>query len=367
MTLETNITLQPYFFREAEKTLAEFAGLTASTFLYDSGVCALRLVNQEGQLILLPFQGQQIWHAEFYGRPLTMKSMFNQPYPTNIYLNTYGGFLIHCGVTAMGVPTDKDTHPLHGELPNAVYQTAQLIVGQDERGPYMGLTGTFQYTVAFSHNYEAVPLVKFYADSSKISASMTVKNLKRSPMELMYLAHANFRPVDNGRLVYSAPGDTDHVRVRSSIPSHIRPPAGYQEFLRELEAQPEKHHVLSPGLAFDPEVVFFIDYLTDEAGWAHSLQIHPDGSADFISHRPDELDHGVRWISRTADQDCLGIILPATAEPEGYSAEKAKGNIKTLPPGGVFHFDLELGALTPDEARQMEGKINQIITVRSLK
>jgi hypothetical protein len=361
MSWQTTVNLHPSFFTEAEKTLTKHDGLTAFTFLYSTGVHGLRLVNKVGQIIVLPFQGQQIWDVEFYGRTLTMKSMFNGPNPTTEYLHTYGGFLLHCGVTAMGVPTAEDSHPLHGELPNAPYQTAQLLIGQDERGAYLGVTGSYQYTVAFSHNYVARPVVKLYADSSRIHISMTVKNLKYSEMELMYLAHVNFRPVDNGKLVYSAPCDPDHVRVRSSIPSHIRPPEGYREFLTKLEMQPEKHNLLAPDLAFDPEVVFFIDYLADEAGWAHSMQVHPDGSADFISHRPAELDHGVRWISRTADQDALGIILPATAEPEGYTAEKAKGNIKVLPPGGEFHFDLAVGALNPAETKEMETKISQIL------
>jgi hypothetical protein len=74
------------------------------------------------------------------------------------------------------------------------------------------------------------------------------------------------------------------------------------------------------------------------------------------------LDKGVRWISRTGDQDALGLILPATAEPEGYLAEKAKGNIKVLPPQGQFHFELEMGMLTPAEAQHMEEKITQIVT-----
>ena len=361
MLNETIINLQPNFFSEAEKTLAEYEGLVASTFLYSSGTAALRVANELGQIVVLPFQGQQIWDAQFNGRTLTMKSMFEQPYPTTDYLNTYGGFVIHCGATAMGVPTAEDSHPLHGELPNAPYQSARLLIGRDERGAYMGVTGTYQYTVAFNHNCIAQPLVKLYANSSRMSVSMTVKNLKRSDMELMYLAHVNFRPVDNGKLVYSAPCTPEHVRVRSSIPSHIHPPAGYREFLAELEANPDKHNLLKSGMAFDPEVVFFIDYRTDEAGWAHSMQLHPDGSADFISHQPAELDHGVRWISRTADQDCLGIILPATAEPEGYTAEKAKGNVKVLPPGGEFHCQMEVGALTPAEATQLEEKINQIL------
>ncbi len=361
MSWETTIHLQPTFFSETEKILLDYEKLTASLFLYNSGVHALRLKNGQGQIIMLPFQGQQIWHAEFFDRPLTMKSMFTQPNPTTDYLNTYGAFLLHCGATAMGVPSNEDSHPLHGELPNAPYQTAQLLIGQDERGHYLGLTGNYQYTVAFNHNYIATPLVKLYADSTLMPISMTVKNLKQSEMELMYLAHVNFRPVDNGQLIYSAPSTPDHVRIRSSIPSHINPPAGYREFLAELEASPEKHNILKPDLAFDPEVVFFIDYLTDEAGYAHTMQRHPNGSADVISHRPAELNHGLRWISRTADQDCLGLLLPATAEPEGYMAEKAKGNLKIIPPGGQFSCHLEVGVLSPGKAQEMSLKIERIL------
>jgi hypothetical protein len=363
MSWETTIHLQSQFFGEAEELLAEHEGLRAHTFRYRSGVCGLRLTNQVGEVIMLPFQGQQIWRAAFNGRALTMKSMFDEPRSTTEYLHTYGAFLVHCGATAMGVPGPDDTHPLHGELPNAPYQTAMLTVGQDDKGPYMGVAGTYQHTVAFNHNYLAQPAVKLYAESTRLSISMSIRNLKHSEMELMYLAHVNFRPVDNGRLVYSAPCTPEHVRVRTSIPSHVRPPAGYVEFIETLKEHPEEHNVLKPGLAFDPEVVFFIDYLADEAGWAHSMQVHPDGSADFISHRPAELDHGIRWICRTADQDALGIALPATAEPEGYLAEKAKGNIKVIPAQGEFRCDLEAGVLSSDEARQLEEKINQIVEI----
>lgn len=358
---ETSIHLHPAFFGEAEKPLVESGELHATVFLYPSGVQALRLSNSLGSIVVLPFQGQQIWDAQFFGRTLTMRSMFDQPYPTAEYLRTYGGFLVHCGVTAMGVPAAGDTHPLHGELPNARYQSAQLVLGKDELGVYLAVTGEYRHTVAFATNYLARPLVKLYAGSSRLAVSLTVQNLKQTPMELMYLAHANFRPVDHGRLVYSAPCTPQHVRVRSSIPSHVRPAPGYREFLAELAAHPEKHNVLAPGLAFDPEVVFFLDYLADGAGWAHSMQIHPDGAADFISHRPGQLDHGVRWISRTPDQDALGIILPATAEPEGYSAEKAKGNVKALPGGAEWRCDMQMGALAPAEARAMATAITQLV------
>ena len=273
---------------------------------------------------MLPFQGQQIWSAEMGRRNLTMKSMFTEPRPTQEYLATYGGFFVHCGATAMGVPSKEDTHPLHGELPNAPYQKAYLIVGQDEEGSFIGLGGQYQHTIAFNHNYAAEPQVRLYAGSTLFWLMLTINNLKNSEMELMYLAHINFRPVDHGRLVYSTPGTPQYVRVRTSIPSHIRPLPGYVEFIKELKGHPEKHHVLAPGLMFDPEVVFFIDYLPDQDGWAHSMQVHPDGNADYVRHRPAQLDKGIRWICRTVDQDALGLVLPATAEPEGYLAEKAK-------------------------------------------
>lgn len=360
MKNEMEVTLQPYFFQEKEKQLASFGGLTARTFLYENGVAGLRLQNEVGELVMLPYQGQQIWDARFFGRLLTMKSMFEQPNPTTDYLRTYGGFLIHCGALRMGVPGEKDNHPLHGELPNARYQTAQLIMGSDGGRDYIGLTGTYQYTVAFADNYIARPVVRLYAQSSRVSVSLTVKNLKNTPMDLMYLAHVNFKPVDNGILVYSAPCTPQRVRVRSSIPSHIRPPDGYRDFLKHLEEHPEKHHLLAPGLSFDPEVVFFIDYNTDDEGWAYTMQVHPNGAGDFIRHRKAQLDHGVRWISRTADQDALGMCLPATAEPEGYTAEISKGNLKTIPAQGEYTCEFEFGALEPGEVKAMQTMIERL-------
>jgi hypothetical protein len=357
----TTLYLQPEVFGEREQLLVRHAKLLATAFRYPSGVCALRLENEAGQLIALPFQGQQIWSAEFGGRNLTMKSMFDAPNATRVYLENYGGFLLHCGATAMGVPTAEDSHPLHGELPNAPYQRAFVVVGHTDDGPYIGLGGHYQHTVAFSYNYVARPLIRLFSGASTVKVSMTLTNLKQTPMELMYLAHVNFRPVDHGRLVYSAPCTPESVRVRTSIPSHVRPGPGYVEFIEELGAHPEKHHVLAPELVFDPELVFTIDYLADEEGWAHSLQVHPDGGADYVRHRPSQLDKGVRWICRTPDQDALGLCLPATAEPEGYAAEKAKGNLVIVPGQANWHFDLEVGALDAEQAAQVEGQIEQIL------
>jgi hypothetical protein len=288
-----------------------------------------------------------------------MHSMFDQPYPTRDFLRTFGGFLQHCGITGVGGPGPEDDHPLHGELPNAPYEDAYVVVGEDDGGPYIGLGGRYRYTVAFGHHYAATPRVTLHAGSTLFDVAMTITNLKRATQEMLYLAHVNFRPIDHARLVYSAPAE--NVRVRASIPDHIKPGPGYAEFLQALSKDPAKHHVLEPGMAYDPEGVFFIDYLADGEGWAHSMQVHPDGTADYLAHHTDPLNHATRWISRTPDQDAIALVEAGTAEPEGYHAEKAKGNVTELAPGESVTMRLRIGSLAPDEAEAMQAHIQDIV------
>ena len=358
---ETIVHLRRAFFASGESKLIEVGALSVWAFLFDSGVCGLRLCSDVGELVLLPFQGQQVWSAMFNGRNITMKSMCDMPVADVPFLETFGGFVQHCGAMAVGGPAPEDTHPLHGELPNAPYQRAWLVAGEDAQGTYIGLGGQYRHTVAFGVDYVAEPLLKLHTGSTLFNLAMTIRNLKNSPMELLYLTHVNFMPVDGGRLVYSAQPTPAHVRVRASIPAHIQPRPGYAEFLAGLREHPERHHCLSSELMADPEVVLFIDYLAGGDGWAHSMQVHPAGYADYIAHRPEQLPKGTRWISRTPDQQAIALVEPGTAEPEGYSAEKAKGNVRVLPPQGTFHSDLIIGALDADKAALIEAKVLEIV------
>ena len=285
--------------------------------------------------------------ACFDGRELTMRSMFDEPVDTQVYLETYGAFMIHCGITGLGAPGPDDAHPLHGELPNAPFQHAWLEI--DEQAESVTVAGSYQYTVAFSTNYRATLETRLEAGSALMDVSVRVENLKHTPMDLMYLGHANFRPVDGGVLHYSADYTPERVRVRQSIPAHVTPKPGYAAFLAELAENPKKHHVLKPGLGFDPEVVFEIDMNGDAEGFAHALQELPDGTADYIRYSPAQAPLAMRWICRTPDQDGLGIAFPATSGVEGHSIEKAKGRVVELAAGGTWRVDMRLGLLTAGE------------------
>jgi Domain of unknown function (DUF4432) len=356
------INLNAVAFGPGETVIAEGDGLVASVFRYGSGVAALRIRNKVGEIIVLPFQGQQIADATFHGRRLTNRTMFDEPVPSSTYLGNCGGFLVHCGATAMGNPAPEDNHPLHGELPNLPYVSASLLAGHDAQGAWMGLTGLARHTVAFTHNYEIRPVVKLHTGAGVIDAEVAIRNLKHTPMELMYLAHVNFRPHDGGRLFDTVPDDAESIRIRTRLPGLFKPSESHKALLEKLKTDPALHRVLPAAGGIDPELVMGLSFRADTDGWAHAMQQLPDGSGDFISHRPDELPGGVRWIARNANQDALGLFLPGTAEADGYTAEKAKGNVLELAPRATFRCSLRFGALTASEAREMTAMIDGLRT-----
>jgi len=325
------IPLRKNYFTEKECTFVDFDSFKAALFIYQSGVHGVKLENESGYIIVLPFKEQQIWDAFFHGRRLTMKSTFPQPRDVNFFLDTYGCFLMHCGARRMGCPGPEDDHPLHGELPYADYDAAEILVDEDEKGKYIGISGVYEYKRAFGDKYQACPLIKLHGESL-LDVSITIENQSNYPMELMYLCHINFRPVDYGRIVQSADWTSKYIELRQSFPEHIKVSQEFIDFLNKLKSEPKLTEVIKPEDEYDPEVVFFLRCpKVDAEGWSHFTQVHPDGSADYVGYKPEELDHCTRWISRTKNQKALGIAFPATSDPEGYTAEKKKGSVKEIP------------------------------------
>jgi hypothetical protein len=90
------------------------------------------------------------------------------------------------------------------------------------------------------------------------------------------------------------------------------------------------------------------------------IQKHPDGTADYISYDVRELDHTVRWILKHDDQKVAGMALPSTCDPEGYTAEKKKGNVRSIPGMGTAIFGLRTGYLDKTETKRMESTIRSL-------
>jgi hypothetical protein len=255
----------------------------------------------------------------------------------------------------MGCPSADDTHPLHGELPNAPYQSAELRVGECDRGEYIEMTGMYDHTIAFTCNLRATASIRFYADTSTFPISMTIENRFHTDSDLMYMAHTNFRPVVGAKLLYTHHDGPNDMEISGSVNGLQAPTPAYEAFLERLALNPADHAEFTPDVManLNPEVLVYLrNYLTEpETKWAHTLQLLPGGTADYLAHRPDQLPLCTRWMVADQSQAALGMALPATAEPTGKQSEAIKGYLRKLPPQAKVRFDVEAGALNEADAR----------------
>ncbi|MCK9479110.1 MAG: DUF4432 family protein [Firmicutes bacterium] len=336
--------LQRRFFTEKEHMLIEHGDFCVSLFRYGSDVEAVRVKNSKGEFIWLPFKGQQVWRMSFCGRDLTMKSMFDEPAASDDFGAGYGCFMLHCGMTAMGNPAPDDTHPQHGELPNAAYDFAYISIDTDAGGNYIEAGGVFDYKRAFETHYTASPKIRLYESGTVLDISMTVENKRSDPMEYLYLCHVNFRPLEGAELVY----DANCMRIHKDIPASLsaEKAKALRDYMEALSENPWIQNVIDARTQiYEPEIVFTFNYKADESGWAKCMQTAPDGSADFVACRLRELPVGIRWIARTPHEDAMGMLLPSTAEHLGYNYCKKNRQIKYLGANESITFAVKAGVL----------------------
>ena len=63
-----------------------------------------------------------------------------------------------------------------------------------------------------------------------------------------YMCHVNFRPVEDSRLVFSAPSTPEEFAVRSTFPDHVKPSDEHKAFLARLAADPTILHMIAKKL-----------------------------------------------------------------------------------------------------------------------
>ena len=354
--MEMRINLKKEFFSDREFIIAENGNMKATAFKYSTGIEAIKVENSKGYFIILPYKGQQIWRANFLGNELVMRTMMEEPQQSNVYLETYGGFLLHCGVCAFGVPQSDDTHAQHGETPNADYQEAYIECGED----YMAVGGKLYYDKSFVRNHTFNPECRLYEDDTVLKIKVNLENRRATDMEYMYLCHINFRPIDGAELISSA--DYDNIKVYKSVGDDL-PKDHAEKLLNYMNAVEENPRLMNKvgaeGQIYNPEICFGIPYKGDENNRAYNLQYTEKGAC-YVSHPTDVLPYSIRWISRTATEDSMGMVLPSTGEHLGYSNAKRNGEVKILPGYGKLTFEMEAGWLEKERADQIKAKIESM-------
>jgi hypothetical protein len=69
----------------------------------------------------------------------------------------------------------------------------------------------------------------------------------------------------------------------------------------------------------------------------------PEGDGFTVAWDPVSMPHTIRWILANSDQRVAAFAMPATCEPEGYLAEKRKGNVRSLAGGASASFTTHIG------------------------
>ena len=347
------LNLQKSFFDYTERELLSYGAFTLRSLRYPSGVEAIKVAAKRTSFVFTPFKGQQIWHLTVDGSEISMQTGITEPQSSTVYLENYGGFMYHCGITSFGVP--DAIHPQHGEIPNAEYGTAYVECGEDGQGKYIILGGSFEHNTAFIRHYRFSPSLKLYENGTVITIGVTVENLRAYPLEYMYLCHLNFRPFEGARLYTTARRDPEHFRIYKT---------DQNDELVNYIARLDKDITLAETVdkstqCYDPELCFGIAHDSDETGRAYTLQ-YTDSGACFVSHPTDVLPYGIRWISRTQNEDAMGMILPCTGEHLGYEHAKKMGQIKTLGANATLSFTIEAGYLDPTPAAEIKAKIDSV-------
>lgn len=346
-----HIPLEKSAFGPEKRTLLKSASFNVEGWTYPSGVIAVSLENERGSLTVLPFMGQMIWSAVFDGHDLRMKSVFDQPMPSQTILGTYGCFMFHAGLLRNGCPGPDDTHSLHGEMPCAKMDEAWLEIGEGEASLTLG--GVYRHVEGFGNRYDAYPSVTMRPGQATFDIGMEIINRGGKAMDLMYMAHANYAYVPDGTLL--EPFGIGTVKVRTSVPAHVHPTEQWRDYIRTLIDDPRRMKKLDSPSMYEPEIVSFLsDVGTDAGGNAHFFLKHPEGAAFYTRYAPREFTHATRWILHDPDYHVAGFVLPATCDPEGYLEESRKGNVRQIPPGQRACFSLHTGLLS---AREYEATV----------
>ncbi|MDD7972805.1 DUF4432 family protein [Roseinatronobacter alkalisoli] len=355
-----SIPLTPAMFNHAENVVARSPAFTVTAWRTRLDIEMLRIATARGHVDVLPFMGQMIWDAVFDGVRLTMDSAFPAPRPAHSIVETYGCLAYHSGILTNGCPGPEDDHPLHGEMPCKRMDAAHLEFCQEDGAPVIRVGGHVDHVLGFGPNYRARPSVTL-GEGTVIGMGMVVENRSALPMDLMYMAHVNFAFVPNGIIHQPAPFSTGRTRVRTDVPAHVTPNDDYRAFLSELSGMPEAGRVLDQPERWNPEQVIYVDAPgTDAAGMTHAMLERPQGDGFAMSYATAEFGHMVRWILHGADAKVAAFALPSTCEPEGYLAERTKGNVGVLHPGETRSFMARFGYVTRDEAAALARTIAAI-------
>lgn len=357
----TRINIVKSMFNEKPLILIKNESFEITTFVYESGVAGLKIDNGHCNMVVLPYMGHQIWFAEFEGKKLNQKSIFDYPKDTTKFGDNYGAFLIHCGLTNINGPDEGESYPMHGELPFAKYHDNYIEIGNDSKGNYISCGGVFDYRNSQDYYYEYIPELKIYENESIANMNVQINNKRKSDLNYLYMCHMNWLAVDGSILEYSAVKNNVKIQDLPKVGSSKRENE-LLEFVEKIESNPfalDKIDLNNQN--FNPELCINIKYEKDDNNWSHATQVFPDGNSAYVGFNSSNLPYGLRWYCQTGDENGLGFALPTTGTNRSSKYQYENGNFNTIKGNESDFIQFKFGYLNKEETQEMSKHIKKII------
>jgi hypothetical protein len=256
----------------------------------------------------------------------------------------YGGMVITCGLTNVGAPCVDQGEELgrHGRI-SATPAESVYADGRWEKDEYhLLIQGRMRQATFWGENLTMFRRIHTRLGVSSFRIEDEVENHGFSPSPLMLLYHVNI----------GFPLVSEETTVL--IPSK-------KAIAMDASMKAGNFSELHAPLPEAPSEVFYHETASDSDGIVTVAVINeklPLGI--YIRYSKDQLKNLVQWKMLGQGDYVLGIE-PANCHVEGRAAERAKGTLEFLPPGGKRQFHLELGVLdSEDEFREWRARIERL-------
>ena len=301
---------------------------------------------------VLASRGMDISFAEYKGIPLSWRSCtgdvspaFYEPEGEGWHRIFYGGMVVTCGLTNVGVPCQDQGEELgrHGRI-SATPAESVYADGRWEGDEYnLVIQGRMRQAAFGGENLSLTRKICTRLGASMFRIEDEVENHDFRPTPLMFLYHVNlgFPLLSEESALFIPTKKVDSM---------------------ENSVDPKEFNRLHPPIAGAPSQVFYHQVASDPEGRVLVALINERLSIGvYIQYNKNHLKNLVQWKMLGQGIHVLGIE-PANCHVEGRVRERERGTLEFLPPGGKKNFYLELGVLeSTSELREIKEKIESLI------
>jgi len=319
----------------------------------EKGVRAIEIRTGTGfRFIVLPDRGLDISHAEYNGIPLNWRSPtgdvapeFYDPRGLEWLRGFFGGLLVTCGLTQVGVPTvdNGEELGLHGRYSYIPARNVYADGYWEGDEYYIVVRGKVREARVFGPNIVLEREISTKISERRLFIKDRVINEGWDSHPLMILYHFNigWPVVDEGaKLVLTS---------KAYVPRD-----------KDAWVEPEKYDTFTEPTKGFKERVYFHLMTGDEQGYAYAGILNWNLEMGvYAKFKVSQLNRMIEWKMMGEGLYVVGIE-PSNCFVLGRRKERELGTLEFLKPGEDKILEIEFGVLLGNELKEFEDTVNRV-------